>query len=309
MRDGPADALPPRRRRRGRRRDHRRRRRVPPRPRRVTDVVVAERDTLAAAASGKPIGGLRAQFSDRLNALLALRSLEAYAELGADMDHQRVGYLFLLRGRSTSRASRPASRCRTTSASRASCSTPPKPAPAALRSTLRRSSPPRSAPSTGTRAPGRRLGYADGARRRGARFVPGCAVTGIDVRDGEIAAVRTTQGSCAPRRSSARRVRGRARSGRWRVSSSTSRRCDGRSPSPARRRSRRPGCRSRSTSAPPSTSTAPATGCCSGCRTPPRRRGRRGLRARWEPALREAARCAPASRTCRSPRAGPGSTR
>ena len=63
----------------------------------ITDVVVVERDGLAGAASGKPIGGLRAQFSDRLNALLALRSLELYAALGADMDHQRVGYLFLLR--------------------------------------------------------------------------------------------------------------------------------------------------------------------------------------------------------------------
>ena len=63
----------------------------------ITDVVVVERDGLAGAASGKPIGGLRAQFSDRLNALLALRSLELYAELGADMDHRRVGYLFLLR--------------------------------------------------------------------------------------------------------------------------------------------------------------------------------------------------------------------
>ena len=72
----------------------------------ITDVVVVERDGLAGAASGKPIGGLRAQFSDRLNALLALRSLELYAELGADMDHRRVGYLFLLREARARRALR-----------------------------------------------------------------------------------------------------------------------------------------------------------------------------------------------------------
>src|ERR687888_2266869 len=53
------------------------------------------------ASSGKPIGGLRGQFSDRLNIALAARSLDAYNRMDAALPGQlgfdRVGYLFLLR--------------------------------------------------------------------------------------------------------------------------------------------------------------------------------------------------------------------
>ncbi|MEV4644292.1 FAD-binding oxidoreductase [Saccharopolyspora sp. NPDC049357] len=67
----------------------------------VTDVVVVERGRVASGSSGKPIGGLRAQFSDPLNIALGARSLETYArfrsDLGVDISLERVGYLFLLR--------------------------------------------------------------------------------------------------------------------------------------------------------------------------------------------------------------------
>ncbi|MDA2804187.1 NAD(P)/FAD-dependent oxidoreductase [Nocardiopsis suaedae] len=67
----------------------------------VTDVVVIERDRVASGSSGKPIGGVRAQFSDPVNIALGARSLETYARLGeatgADIAMERVGYLFLLR--------------------------------------------------------------------------------------------------------------------------------------------------------------------------------------------------------------------
>ncbi|MFC3688630.1 NAD(P)/FAD-dependent oxidoreductase [Aquipuribacter hungaricus] len=64
------------------------------------DVVVLERDEPASGSSGKPVGGVRAQFSDPLNVTLGARSLQAYAAFGdrpgADIGLQRVGYLFLL---------------------------------------------------------------------------------------------------------------------------------------------------------------------------------------------------------------------
>lgn len=162
----------------------------------VTDVVVVERDGFAAAASGKPIGGLRAQFSDRLNALLALRSLELYAELGADMDHRRVGYLFLLReaehvtrfeasvtlqnGLDIPTVMLDAAEAR----ARCPAIDPDAFAAAAF------------CPIDGHARPqDAAWAYADDARRRGARFVTGCAVTDVDVRGGEIAAVATTQGT------------------------------------------------------------------------------------------------------------------
>jgi sarcosine oxidase subunit beta len=67
----------------------------------VTDVVVLERGEVASGSSGKPIGGLRAQFSDPVNIALGARSLETYARfastMGTDISMERVGYLFLLR--------------------------------------------------------------------------------------------------------------------------------------------------------------------------------------------------------------------
>ena len=76
---------------------------------------VVERDGFAAAASGKPIGRPAGAVLRPAQRALALRSLELYAELGADMDHRRVGYLFLLREAADVARFEAASRCRTTS--------------------------------------------------------------------------------------------------------------------------------------------------------------------------------------------------
>ncbi|MEU2714268.1 FAD-binding oxidoreductase [Streptomyces sp. NPDC007205] len=66
----------------------------------VRDIVVVERGDLGCGSSGKPIGGVRAQFSDPLNIELGNRSLHAYREFprrpGADIKLDTVGYLFLL---------------------------------------------------------------------------------------------------------------------------------------------------------------------------------------------------------------------
>ncbi|WP_210587732.1 FAD-binding oxidoreductase [Streptomyces sp. GESEQ-35] len=66
----------------------------------VRDVVLVERDELAAGSTSKAAGGVRAQFSDELNIQLGARSLEAFGrfqdEVGHDIGLHRVGYLFLL---------------------------------------------------------------------------------------------------------------------------------------------------------------------------------------------------------------------
>ncbi|MGP3987220.1 NAD(P)/FAD-dependent oxidoreductase [Streptomyces sp. 3N207] len=66
----------------------------------VRNIVVLERGDLGCGSSGKPIGGVRAQFSDPLNIELGRRSLHAYqnfaARPGADIRLDTVGYLFLL---------------------------------------------------------------------------------------------------------------------------------------------------------------------------------------------------------------------
>ncbi len=66
----------------------------------VPGVLLLERDRPAAGSSGKPIGGVRAQFSDPLNIRIGRRSLEAWRAFatrpGADIGFAGVGYLFLL---------------------------------------------------------------------------------------------------------------------------------------------------------------------------------------------------------------------
>ncbi len=66
----------------------------------VRDVLLLERDALAAGSTSKAAGGVRAQFSDALNVQLGARSLEAFERFatrpGGEIDLKQVGYLFLL---------------------------------------------------------------------------------------------------------------------------------------------------------------------------------------------------------------------
>lgn len=67
----------------------------------VTDVVLLEARELASGSSGKPLGGVRAAFSDPGNIELGARSLECFRrfarDIGVDISLAEVGYLFLLR--------------------------------------------------------------------------------------------------------------------------------------------------------------------------------------------------------------------
>ena len=67
----------------------------------VRDVLLIERDSLGSGSSAKPLGGVRATFSDAGNVQLGLRSLRAFerfgSEIGADIGLHQVGYLFLCR--------------------------------------------------------------------------------------------------------------------------------------------------------------------------------------------------------------------
>jgi sarcosine oxidase, subunit beta len=67
----------------------------------VTDVLVLERSSLGSGSSAKPLGGVRATFSDGNNVLLGHRSLAAFetfeARFGTPIGLQQVGYLFLCR--------------------------------------------------------------------------------------------------------------------------------------------------------------------------------------------------------------------
>ena len=61
----------------------------------VDDVVLVERDSLAAGSTSRSAGGIRAQFSDELNIRIALRSMAEFERMDG-IDFRRYGYLFLL---------------------------------------------------------------------------------------------------------------------------------------------------------------------------------------------------------------------
>ncbi|MBZ8178254.1 FAD-dependent oxidoreductase [Corynebacterium poyangense] len=64
-------------------------------------IVLLERDTLGSGSSAKPLGGVRANFSDPANIILGQRSLKVYEnfhrDFGVDIHLNKVGYLFLAR--------------------------------------------------------------------------------------------------------------------------------------------------------------------------------------------------------------------
>ncbi|BAF55842.1 NAD(P)/FAD-dependent oxidoreductase [Corynebacterium glutamicum] len=65
----------------------------------IRDIVVVEQAEFGSGSSAKPLGGVRANFSDPLNIALGRRSLEEFAnfreKFGVDIMLNRVGYLFL----------------------------------------------------------------------------------------------------------------------------------------------------------------------------------------------------------------------
>jgi len=168
----------------------------------ITDVVLVERDALAAGSTSKSAGGIRLQFADELNIRIALRSLaefEAFEErFGVDIAFHQAGYLFLLD------SDRDVERFREGLALQAAFGIPSReltPAEAAeivpqlevgdlLAATY--------CPRDGYATPETVVqGYAGAAAARGIRIWQGTAVEGIDVRGERIEAVRTSAGPIA----------------------------------------------------------------------------------------------------------------
>lgn len=168
----------------------------------MPDVVLVERDTLAAGSTSRAAGGIRAQFSDELNIQLGARSLEAFArfaeEPGHDIGLHRVGYLFLLSTPDDVAAFEASIRLQNGYGVPSRMVDPAE---------ARRLSPLIStdgllaaafSPDDGYCTPEAAVhGYAAGARRHGARIVRQCEVLDIEARGDEITAVITSHGRIA----------------------------------------------------------------------------------------------------------------
>ncbi|MFI0258408.1 NAD(P)/FAD-dependent oxidoreductase [Streptomyces sp. NPDC017056] len=166
----------------------------------VAGVLLLERDRPAAGSSGKPIGGVRAQFSDPLNIRIGRRSLEAWRAFGerpgADIGLASVGYLFLL-GDATERGLFAAGVAAQNALGVPSRLIGPAEA-AALCPYL---DPDRIlaaayCPTDGYALPGAAVtGYLRAAVRRGAAVRTHCPVTAIETSGGTVRAVRTPHGT------------------------------------------------------------------------------------------------------------------
>ncbi|MEV0220984.1 FAD-binding oxidoreductase [Streptomyces sp. NPDC050704] len=170
----------------------------------VNDIVVVERGELGCGSSGKPIGGVRAQFSDPLNIELGSRSLRAYQDFpyrpGADIRLDSVGYLFLLTSDRQAAAFGNSVRIQNSLDVPSRVITPDE---------ARRLCPYISteglvaavySPTDGHARPALVVhGYATAAARAGVRFATHTGVTGIDTLGDRVATVHTDHGpiSCS----------------------------------------------------------------------------------------------------------------
>ena len=168
----------------------------------ITDIVLLERDELASGSTSKSAGGIRAQFADELNVRIALRSIDefaAFAELvGAEIDFQQAGYLFLLDNEEDAGQFRAALELqhslgvpsREIPGSEAAEIVPGLETSDLLAATF--------CPIDGYATPEAVVqGYAAAARRGGARIRQGEPATGIDVEGGRVTGVATAGGRIA----------------------------------------------------------------------------------------------------------------
>lgn len=162
----------------------------------VTDVLLLESHELGSGSTCKAAGGVRAQFSDRVNVELGLRSLQAFgafaARPGGEIDLHRVGYLFLLDDAATVAAFEANVRLQNELGVPSRMVSPQE---AAVLSPLISTNGLLAAaysPADGHCTPEAVvLGYATAARALGARLMTGTEVTGIAAGPGDTFEVRT----------------------------------------------------------------------------------------------------------------------
>lgn len=165
----------------------------------VSDVVLIDRGPLGSGSTSKAAGGVRAQFSDRVNIELAVRSLETFenfpSRFGQEIDLHQTGYLFLLDTAETVSAFEKNVAVQNdlgVPSRMVSVREAAKLAPLISTDGLLAAA---YSPTDGHCTPESVvLGYASAARRLGARLLPNCAATGIETVDGRIVAVATEGG-------------------------------------------------------------------------------------------------------------------
>jgi sarcosine oxidase subunit beta len=161
----------------------------------VGDVVLVERDTLAAGSTSKSAGGIRAQFADELNIRIALRSLAEFEATADEIGFRQHGYLFLLDTERDLASFAEAVVLQQALGVPSRVLTPAEAAELVPQLVVDDLVGATFCDRDGTATP--EAVVQRYARESGATVLQGCAVTGIDVRAGGIHAVETTSGRIA----------------------------------------------------------------------------------------------------------------
>jgi len=161
----------------------------------VDDVVLVERDVLASGSTSKSAGGIRAQFADELNIRIALRSLEEFEAMAAEIGLRQDGYLFLLDNEDDLRGFRDAVALQQSFGIPTRVLTPAEAAELVPQLVVDDLLAATYCPRDGHATPEAVVQWY--ARESGARVLQSCTVTGIDVRDGVVRGVETTRGTIA----------------------------------------------------------------------------------------------------------------
>ncbi|TMD77143.1 MAG: FAD-binding oxidoreductase, partial [Chloroflexi bacterium] len=172
---------------------------------RDVDVILLERDTLGSQSTGKCAGGVRQQFSMEANVRLQRLSVRLFEdferETGQPADFRQIGYLFVLtlpqqvedfRSNMEMWHRAGLTEARWVDPAEAARMVPVLNVDDVLGCTF--------CPTDGIASPADvTSGYASAARRRGARLKEGVEVIGIDVANGRVQGVRTSDGDMATR--------------------------------------------------------------------------------------------------------------
>lgn len=161
----------------------------------VRDVVLVERDVLAAGSTSKSAGGIRAQFADDLNVRIALRSLDELERIADRISFRQHGYLFLLDREEDVATFRDALALQQSLGVPSRELTPDEASELVPQLALDGVLAAAYCPRDGTASPEALVQHY--ATASGATIVQSCEATGVDVRGGRVEAVETTRGRIA----------------------------------------------------------------------------------------------------------------
>lgn len=166
----------------------------------VRRIVVIERDEFGSGSSAKPLGGVRANFSDPANVVLGQRSLEAFGhfqeDFGIDIGLRRVGYLFLARTEAEAESLTSSTQMQN------ELGVPSRVVSAAEAAQLNPYLNPQcltlaaSSPEDGYARPANVVqGYVSAAQELGVTFLNHTEVLGMEHQGGEVTSIRTNRGT------------------------------------------------------------------------------------------------------------------